>query len=146
MSAIRSRLDSKYIRNTRKGFSARCPAHEDRTASLAVSEGENGTVIHCFAGCQTDDVLGALGLTFSDLYPPRDRASLTPAERSQARAAVIEAGWAAALKTLAQDVLLLQAAAGMLAQGLPLPPSDLTALSAAAIRIDNAKEVLCGRR
>jgi hypothetical protein len=28
-------------------------------------------LMHCFAGCGTDEVLAALGLTFSDLFPSR---------------------------------------------------------------------------
>jgi hypothetical protein len=49
---------------------ARCPAHEDRTASLAVREMSDGRILmHCFAECDTESVLGAMGLQFSDLYP-----------------------------------------------------------------------------
>ena len=87
-----------------------------------------------FAGCATDDVLGAIGLTFSDLYPPRPIAN-TSAERAQVRQSVRESQWAAALTTIARDTLLVQAAAGMLARGEPLPASNLDALTAAAARI-----------
>lgn len=55
-----------------KGWSARCPAHEDRRASLSVSEGDNGgVVLHCHAGCEPAAVVGALGLSLADLMPPR---------------------------------------------------------------------------
>ena len=51
-------------------YMARCPAHEDRSPSLAVKECDDGRVlIHCFAGCETQDVLDAVGLTFGDLMP-----------------------------------------------------------------------------
>ena len=53
-----------------KGWSARCPAHEDRRASLSVSEGENGgAVVFCHAGCTAEAVCEALGLTLADLMP-----------------------------------------------------------------------------
>jgi len=53
-----------------KGWSARCPAHEDRRASLTVSEGDNGgAVLHCHAGCEPAAVVAALGLTLADLMP-----------------------------------------------------------------------------
>ena len=40
---------------------ARCPAHDDRTPSLSIGEGEGGTVLmHCFAGCHQRDVIAAL--------------------------------------------------------------------------------------
>jgi hypothetical protein len=47
---------------------ARCPAHEDRTPSLAVSEGDKGVLIHCWAGCDPRFIVEALGLRLSDLY------------------------------------------------------------------------------
>ncbi len=47
----------------------RCPAHEDRQASLSVREGDNGTaLLYCHAGCVTADVVAALDLTMSDLW------------------------------------------------------------------------------
>jgi len=48
---------------------ARCPSHEDRSPSLSVRELEDGRVLlHDFAGCGVEDVLGALGLTLADLF------------------------------------------------------------------------------
>jgi len=55
-----------------EGWTARCPAHDDRKASLSVSRGENaGCVVYCHAGCKTPDVLKAVGLTMADLSPPK---------------------------------------------------------------------------
>lgn len=45
-----------------------CPAHNDREASLTISKGEKGTVVHCHAGCETADILKAKGLTMKDLF------------------------------------------------------------------------------
>jgi 5S rRNA maturation endonuclease (ribonuclease M5) len=51
--------------------SARCPAHDDKSPSLSLSEGGEGkVVVHCHAGCATDAVLAALNLTLADLFPP----------------------------------------------------------------------------
>ena len=50
---------------------ARCPAHADKTPSLAVREVDDRLLIHCFAGCGVADIVGAVGLKFSDLFPPR---------------------------------------------------------------------------
>jgi putative DNA primase/helicase len=42
-------------------FTARCPAHDDRNASLSIREGEGGKVlIKCFAGCNYRAVIDAL--------------------------------------------------------------------------------------
>lgn len=48
---------------------ARCPAHEDRSPSLSIRETGERVLIHCFAGCDPDAVLKALGLGWRDLYP-----------------------------------------------------------------------------
>ena len=50
-------------------FTARCPAHEDRSPSLSAARGEKGAVVYCHAGCATEDVLAAVGLTFPDMFP-----------------------------------------------------------------------------
>jgi hypothetical protein len=53
--------------------SARCPAHEDRTNSLSVGTGEGGRVLlKCHTGCTTEAIVGALGLTIADLFPPKE--------------------------------------------------------------------------
>ena len=71
-------------------WKARCPAHEDRKASLAISIGAGGkALLNCFAGCKTDDVAAAVGLEMRDLMPPRDvRPALkkkTPVRRNAVR-------------------------------------------------------------
>lgn len=48
--------------------SAQCPAHEDRSPSLSVTDGESRVLVRCHAGCDTDDVLATLGLTRADLF------------------------------------------------------------------------------
>ena len=51
---------------------ARCPAHDDKTASLSISEGSDRKVLlHCHAGCIAESVCTACGLRFADLFPAR---------------------------------------------------------------------------
>ena len=45
-----------------------CPAHDDRNASLSVHVSDGRILLHCHAGCSTEDVVNALGLTMSDLF------------------------------------------------------------------------------
>jgi hypothetical protein len=43
------------------GWTARCPAHEDRNPSLSIRSGEGGKVlVHCHAGCDQQSVIDAL--------------------------------------------------------------------------------------
>ena len=59
-------------RQTREGqWQACCPAHDDHNASLSVSMlNDCGKIfVYCHAGCQTLDVLAAIGMKMSDLMP-----------------------------------------------------------------------------
>jgi hypothetical protein len=53
-----------------RGTAARCPAHDDRAASLSFGPAREfaGVVVKCHAGCHIDDILKALGLTRADLF------------------------------------------------------------------------------
>lgn len=65
-----SRLHAKQVSG---GWMARCPAHNDTRASLSIGAGDDGRVLlKCFAGCATDAVIAAAGLTMADLQPERD--------------------------------------------------------------------------
>lgn len=51
---------------------ARCPAHEDTRASLAITElADEKILLHCFALCDVQSVLSAAGLEFDALFPER---------------------------------------------------------------------------
>jgi hypothetical protein len=50
-----------------------CPAHDDKTPSLKIDEASDGTIlVHCFAGCSAEEVMGAAGLKMEFLFPERD--------------------------------------------------------------------------
>lgn len=56
------------------GFQAKCPCRsDDDNPSFSVSEGEGGkVVVYCHAGrCDTKQACAAMGITMSDLYPPK---------------------------------------------------------------------------
>lgn len=49
-----------------------CPAHDDRSPSLAIREcGDGKVLVYCHAGCESEDVLAAVNLSFADLMPER---------------------------------------------------------------------------
>ncbi|TAM57200.1 MAG: DNA primase [Rhodanobacter sp.] len=128
---------------TGKGWRARCPSHGGKSASLAITDGDNGTLLlHCFAGCPVHDVLGAVGLQVGDLFVRKDLRSMSPAERSQLRQAALLPRWRAALGVLATEANVLLIAACQLGDGEPLDDTDLTRLRVAAVRVFDAVEVL----
>ncbi|MBO0847722.1 MAG: DUF3631 domain-containing protein [Nocardioides sp.] len=61
------------VRPGREGDAmVQCPAHDDRTPSLHVTDNDEGRVLlYCHAGCPIESVLEALGLTFADLHDNR---------------------------------------------------------------------------
>lgn len=60
---------------------ALCPAHADRSPSLAIKDTGERLLLHCFAGCDADDVLVAVGMAWRDIYPDRwDCAAKRPNE------------------------------------------------------------------
>lgn len=78
MSKVHTLLDRlDKVRREREGqWNACCPAHQDRSPSLAVGETEDGRVlVHCHGGCSVEDVLAAVGLDMTDLYPDTTRTS-----------------------------------------------------------------------
>lgn len=60
-------------RKSGSGWSAKCPAHEDRRASLSITEGTDGKVLlFDHAGCPFASIVKAWGLEENDLFPPKD--------------------------------------------------------------------------
>jgi putative DNA primase/helicase len=54
------------------GWTARCPAHDDRAPSLSVSAADNGKIlVHCHAGCEQRQVVAALKARGLWAEPPR---------------------------------------------------------------------------
>lgn len=56
----------------------RCPCnanhkHSDKAKSASLGLHSNGISFKCFAGCQTDDFLQSLGLTYRDMFPDSER-------------------------------------------------------------------------
>lgn len=69
VTAFTSRL-SKCRKIGPDRWSACCPAHQDKTPSLLVSERKDGSIgIHCFSGCSTQSIVESIGLTLVDLFP-----------------------------------------------------------------------------
>lgn len=137
------RLDR--VRRSGKGWMARCPAHDDGTASLSVSEAPDKVLVCCFAGCRTDDVLAAVGLAFKDLFPPRHWPE-SPQERREYRRRQRETAYLAALGTIPKEAKVVQIAARMLLDGKALDADDLARLVQACEVIDRLADALIEAR
>lgn len=122
------------VKRTGQGrWLAKCPSHEDRTASLSIRETDTGaTLVHCFAGCSVHDIISAVGLEMSDLFPPsEDGKHFARGERRPFPAADI-------LRAIALESTLVLIAAADLLAGNPFNETDRARLALAAARIQAA--------
>lgn len=130
-----SKLDG--VKRTGAGrWLAKCPAHADRTASLSLRELDDGrTLCHCFAGCTVHEVVGAVGLELSDLFPPRpdDPAHVGRPERRPFPAADI-------LRAIAFEATIVALAGAAIVAGEPFSQFDKDRLVVAVGRINAALE------
>jgi hypothetical protein len=100
-----------------EGWLAKCPAHDDRTPSLSITEGDDGRVLlFCHAGCPTENV-GFARVGDEDLFPADKSTALPfnprPPQKQAEKPATADASyqptdkerarWTKACDTLASD-------------------------------------------
>ena len=56
------------VTKRQKGYTARCPAHDDKNNSLSVDYDNNKILVHCHAGCNIENILGSINLEKKDLF------------------------------------------------------------------------------
>ena len=78
----RLRVDSGP--NGKGEYMCRCPAHDDKNASLCVRDGEKGIVLKCQAGCDVQSVVSAMGLKMRDLFHEQQQTSSTQNHKAPA--------------------------------------------------------------
>lgn len=61
-----SRLEK--VRPSGDGWTALCPAHEDKNPSLSITEKAERILLYCHAGCEAEAIVKAMGLALSDLF------------------------------------------------------------------------------
>lgn len=58
----------EHVRRSGNGWRCKCPVHNTKNVSMRILLGEKRINFHCFAGCSSDAILEAIGLTWSDAY------------------------------------------------------------------------------
>jgi hypothetical protein len=130
---LTSRLEG--VKRTGPGrFVAICPAHDDKNPSLVVTEKDGKPLFHCFAGCESADVLAAVGLTFADLYPER------PTYIKGSRSAAFNPF--DVLKCLTRETGIVTLAAAQVSTGHPLTTADAARVRLAHERLRDAALLL----
>lgn len=113
---------------------ARCPAHDDKRPSLSVKETTEGVVlVKCWSGCSAAEVVAAVGLELSDLFPEKITSDGTKPERRPFPAADV-------LRAVSFETMIVSIAAAEMAAGKKIKPADLDRLRIAASRLHAAAE------
>ncbi|HIF50428.1 MAG TPA: DNA primase [Thiotrichaceae bacterium] len=90
------------VRETGEGrWLACCPAHDDRSPSLSMREIDDRLLIHCFAGCDVNEVVNAVGLELSDLFPEKRTTKYNKSQRLYFKADDV-------LEALQDEITMLQ--------------------------------------
>jgi hypothetical protein len=124
------------VRGRNGSWTACCPAHNDKGPSLAVRELPDGRVlVHCFAGCETESVLAAVGMDMTDLFPPDSKRR----EYGPGKPGVKPAFYASDLmRIIAFEALVVQIVAFDIASGKRPSEEDQKRMMVAYERIDEA--------
>lgn len=130
-----SRLEK--VRGRNGSWMAKCPAHPDGSPSLSIKHLADGRILlHDFGGCDTGDVLAAIGLTVSDLFP--ERLGEMPQRRGDFTAMD-------ALRALSFEGSVVALVASDLAEGKPISEIDARRVRQSVGRIATALEFVSGR-
>jgi hypothetical protein len=133
-------LLSKLHRVKRVGpgkWSASCPTRDDKSPSLSIRELDDGTVLlHDFGGDSVEAILGAVGMTFNDLYPAKSGHFSRPVRRPFNPADLLE--------LVAFEATVAVLVVSDMVQG-KATEADRNRLLLAAQRLGNAAEVCRGR-
>ena len=125
------------VRGRNGSWTACCPSHDDKGPSLAVRELPDGRVlVHCFAGCETESVLGAVGMDMTDLFPPEEkRRQYTEHGKPSVKPAFYASDL---MRIIAFEALVVQVVAFDMAAGKRPSEQDRQRLMVAYQRIDEA--------
>lgn len=131
-----SRLDR--VRKTGPNrWTARCPAHEDRSPSLTISELDTGKVlIKCHAGCEFEQVIGAVGVEASEMFPQREK-DFHYGKWPRFNAHDV-------LECLSNEARIAAVASANLARGMTLSEVDRARLFTAATRLESGRRLANG--
>jgi hypothetical protein len=125
---ILSRLEKVKGRNGT--YTACCPAHGDKSPSLAIRELDDGRILmKCFANCSVQDIMGSIGMEIGDLFPDTNK-DLPPVKRKYYATDL--------LRVIEFEAWVVSVAAYTMSTGKQLSDIDKTRMKVAQARIMEA--------
>ena len=125
---ILSRLEKVKGRNG--SYTACCPAHTDKSPSLAIRELDDGRILlKCFADCSVQDIMGSIGMEIGDLFPDTKK-DLPPVKRKYYASDL--------LRVIEFEAWVVSVAAHTMSTGNKLSETDRDRMKVATARIMEA--------
>jgi len=125
---ILSRLEKVKGRNG--AYTACCPAHSDKSPSLAIRELDDGRILlKCFADCSVQDIMGSIGMEIGDLFPDTKK-DLHPVKRKYYASDL--------LRVIEFEAWVVSVAAHTMSTGKKLSETDRDRMKVATARIMEA--------
>ena len=127
------------VKGSKGRWTACCPAHVDRSPSLAITETDDGRILlKCFAGCSAQQVVEAVGMDLTDLFPSDNNINYLKAN-NQGNKPVRRPFYASDLLKIIQfEALITSIAAFDLSEGREVSTEDRKRLKTALSRINEA--------
>ncbi len=126
------------VKGTKGRWTACCPAHADRSPSLAITALDDGRILlKCFAGCSANEIVTSVGMDIGDLFPKENKLGYTidnqrqKPERRPFYATDL-------LRIIHFEALITSIAAFDLAEGREISTTDRKRLKTAFERINEA--------
>jgi len=118
------------VKGRNGAYTACCPAHSDKSPSLAIRELDDGRILlKCFADCSVQDILSAIGMDMNDLFPNVNK-DLPQVKRKYYASDL--------LRVIEFEAWVVSVAAYTMSQGLPLSEEDRGRMKKAQARIMEA--------
>jgi hypothetical protein len=126
------------VKGSKGRWTACCPAHGDKSPSLAVTMLDDGRILlKCFAGCSAYEIVSAVGMDMTDLFPKENKLGYT--SDSQSLKKTHRPFYATdLLKIIHFEALLTGIAACDLSEGRQVSDDDRKRLKTAFERINEA--------
>lgn len=134
ISTLLSRLKS-VRKNGANSWMALCSSHDDRSRSLKVTQASDGrTLIHCFAGCEPDNILAAVGMSIEDMFDDPLYHKAKPIKGTKVYPREV-------LQALRTELMIMILSANDLRKGKTLSEIDRARLDLSYERFNNALEL-----
>jgi len=118
------------VKGRNGAYTACCPAHTDKSPSLAIRELDDGRILmKCFADCSVQDIMGSIGMEIGDLFPDTKK-DLPPVKRKYYASDL--------LRVIEFEAWVVSVAAHTMSTGKKLSETDRDRMKVATARIMEA--------